>query len=1010
MPEEELQPLPEQDDTVQEHILQNQDQHLTDLNNTSEHHLEIADSMDKTLEHSLEVQSKILESVSSPKPEVQKISIEPSATDDENELSKTLWNMLRGRTGEKGEKGDKGDKGDRGDDAPVLTPAEVADLLKPFIPEPVKGDTGPEGKQGIEGKEGKKGSKGDDGIDGKDGLDGKDGKDGTAITPAQIVKKIAGKLEYKDIKDAPDVAEISRIAGRVATRDYAFLELTDAPSSYAGQAGKAVIVKMTEDGLEFGTAGSTGVTSFNSRTGAVIPVAGDYSALSETLTNKTINASSNTITNIVNANISASAAIAVSKLAASTISGITLGSNLANLGVSGTSLSITGTYNGSTARNISLNLSNANTWAALQTFGTNISIGGVTATGATGTGNVVFDNSPTLITPTLGVATATSVNGVALTSAGSANAFLTGAGTYTAPFVLTTTGTSGPATFVAGTLNIPQYSGGGGGVASVASADGSITVTNPTTTVDLAVVKAPILSTARNIAITGDLAWNTNFDGSGNVTAAGTLATVNANVGTFGSATQVAQITANAKGLVTAVSNVTVTPAVGSITGLGSGVATFLATPTAANLSAALVGTTGTGSFVMATSPTLVTPVLGVATATSINKVTITAPTTSATLTLVTGSSLITAGANSLTLTTTGTTNVTFPSGTSTLVNTAVATLSSLASIGTITTGTWNASVIAGQYGGTGVNNSGKTITLGGNFVTSGAFATTLTSTATTNVTLPTTGTLATLAGTESFTNKTLTSSTNVLGGVTMTLGSDAAYDLYYRDSSGFLTRLGNGSTGQFLGANTGAAPSWQSAGGGTTPSIVVISATGTYTPTAGMKYVIVELVGGGGGGGGSITNGVTAGGGGAGGYSRKIISAATIGASQSVTIGAGGAGGVNNAAGSGGSTTSFGAIFSASGGSGGGFNTSADGGAGGAGSGGDFNATGAGGGPGVRGLGTGGVGGAGGASFFGGGANGSVTGSNAGTSYGGGGSGNGGNSGNGGAGSAGVVLITEYF
>jgi hypothetical protein len=60
-------------------------------------------------------------------------------------------------------------------------------------------------------------------------------------------------------------------------------------------------------------------------------------------------------------------------------------------------------------------------------------------------------------------------------------------------------------------------------------------------------------------------------------------------------------------------------------------------------------------------SPTLTTPTIGVATATTINKVTITAPTTSATLTLVDGSSLITVGAFSLTLTTTATTDVTFP-------------------------------------------------------------------------------------------------------------------------------------------------------------------------------------------------------------------------------------------------------------------------------------------------------------------------------------------------------------
>lgn len=60
-------------------------------------------------------------------------------------------------------------------------------------------------------------------------------------------------------------------------------------------------------------------------------------------------------------------------------------------------------------------------------------------------------------------------------------------------------------------------------------------------------------------------------------TGAVTLATVNGNVGTFGSATQASVVTVNAKGLVTAASNATVTPAVGSITGLGTGVATALA-------------------------------------------------------------------------------------------------------------------------------------------------------------------------------------------------------------------------------------------------------------------------------------------------------------------------------------------------------------------------------------------------------------------------------------------------
>jgi hypothetical protein len=73
------------------------------------------------------------------------------------------------------------------------------------------------------------------------------------------------------------------------------------------------------------------------------------------------------------------------------------------------------------------------------------------------------------------------------------------------------------------------------------------------------------------------------------------LATVNANVGTFGSATSCITTTVNAKGLTTAISAATCTPAIGSITGLAAGIATWLATPSSANLRAALTDETGTG-------------------------------------------------------------------------------------------------------------------------------------------------------------------------------------------------------------------------------------------------------------------------------------------------------------------------------------------------------------------------------------------------------------------------------
>jgi len=212
--------------------------------------------------------------------------------------------------------------------------------------------------------------------------------------------------------------------------------------------------------------------------------------------------------------------------------------------------------------------------------------------------------------------------------------------------------------------------------------------------------------------------------------------------------------------------------------------------------------------------------------------------------------------------------------------------------------------------------------------------------------------------------------------------------------------------------------------GGGGLKGQQVFTASGTYTPTAGMGHCIIECVGGGGGGAGAPAGGTgfhaLGCGGGSGGYSRKFATAAAVGASQTVTIGAAGtAGSATPSNGGNGGNTSVGTLCIANGGAGGTIlPTTPTAGAGGAPGTGDLT---------VAGMpGQGGsyltnnlspVGTMGGSSVFGGGATGLAyasiaTAANAGRNYGGGGGGgfaNASTAAAGGAGAAGVVIITEY-
>jgi len=104
------------------------------------------------------------------------------------------------------------------------------------------------------------------------------------------------------------------------------------------------------------------------------------------------------------------------------------------------------------------------------------------------------------------------------------------------------------------------------------------------------------------------------------------------------------------------------------------------------------------------------------------------------------------------------------------------------------------------------------------------------------------------------------------------------------------------------------------------TPSIQKFESNGTYTKPAGLKYIIIELVGGGGGGGGArITSQSSVGGaGGGGGYSKRIMLASELASTVTVTVGNGGTVGSigsNPTDGGAGGTTQFGSYCQATGG-----------------------------------------------------------------------------------------------